>query len=569
MRCLAGLILGILLALPARADMYQDGSNAKQPQALDNIGKVGGIHYAPAYGSCTWDATHDVGACIQAALAAAAAAGGGSVTLPPGTFGVSSKVVWPQTGEALALRCGPGNVPAATTVLRWIGAAGGRMMEVRAAGGDMVTQPALYQIKAEVHGCQFHSGGLAADGLYVASAYGGHFDDLSFRGNWNGGNVMSLTVDLPNGGSSQNNTIDNLTIFSDGTSNTSNQLLLGAYTNPANGGVSNASVNHVRNLWISNGAGTGWGILCRGCDNNYVSGRVHMNNAVDLTVEVLGSYMFAANGNEFAPFFYSGTFIARGQTTFPACTPYPTCTYSNYLSIDETNATPAPTVEPGAGLHWRSNSGYMVGAQFYGEPTRRPGLVAAQDLSLRGSCPANAQQYGSASTTYLCNSQNSPYMQLDNLNGQRWSFGNAGASAADQNLRLYSSGGGLFEVSDRVQLDLGAAPQSYGGTGLGEPTLPFNSIYTQSVLASNSAHTWNFGLGLAAGSADADAFIEKDGFRTVTFNRFATTINDLVTPLRSPSTGSSCLAGTITADTGFVYVCTATNTWKRAALTAY
>ena len=50
-----------MLATQAMADMFQDASNAAQPGALNNIGKAAGSFYGPAYGTCTWDATHDVG----------------------------------------------------------------------------------------------------------------------------------------------------------------------------------------------------------------------------------------------------------------------------------------------------------------------------------------------------------------------------------------------------------------------------------------------------------------------------------------------------------------------------
>jgi hypothetical protein len=41
-------------------------------------------------------------------------------------------------------------------------------------------------------------------------------------------------------------------------------------------------------------------------------------------------------------------------------------------------------------------------------------------------------------------------------------------------------------------------------------------------------------------------------------------------PLTTPASSSaSCTAGDINVDTGFVYVCTASNTWKRAALSTF
>jgi hypothetical protein len=72
MRRLPALIFGLMLAMPAQADMYPDASNAAQPAALNNLGKAAGSYYAPAYGACTWDATHDVGPCLTQALTTAA-----------------------------------------------------------------------------------------------------------------------------------------------------------------------------------------------------------------------------------------------------------------------------------------------------------------------------------------------------------------------------------------------------------------------------------------------------------------------------------------------------------------
>ena len=99
--------------------MYQDASNAKQPQAANNLGKAAGSFYGPAYGTCTWDATHDVGPCVNEALAAAAS-GGGTVTLPPGIYGLSTKIVWPANGGPVGLRCAAGTGAGVGSRLKWI-----------------------------------------------------------------------------------------------------------------------------------------------------------------------------------------------------------------------------------------------------------------------------------------------------------------------------------------------------------------------------------------------------------------------------------------------------------------
>jgi hypothetical protein len=51
---------------------------------------------------------------------------------------------------------------------------------------------------------------------------------------------------------------------------------------------------------------------------------------------------------------------------------------------------------------------------------------------------------------------------------------------------------------------------------------------------------------------------------------FVTVANALTVPSTPPaSAGAAGTAGTVTWDAGFIYVCTATNTWKRAAIAAW
>jgi hypothetical protein len=54
---------------------------------------------------------------------------------------------------------------------------------------------------------------------------------------------------------------------------------------------------------------------------------------------------------------------------------------------------------------------------------------------------------------------------------------------------------------------------------------------------------------------------------TVSNSMTATSYN---APLTTPASSSAaCTTGTVAWDTGFVYVCTATNTWKRAVLSTF
>jgi hypothetical protein len=429
-----------MLVMPARADMYQDMSNAVG-------GKRAGNYYAPAFGGCTWDATHDVGACVNAALTAAAAGGGGAVVVPAGIYGLSTKIVWPTT-TPLALRCpAGGGSRGPATVFRWIGAAVGRMVEIRSDTGSGV-------MGAEVTQCGFDGNqGLAADGLYLASVDHGHFDDLRVFGGFNGGNLVNLTVDSPAGAGSQNNTFDNLNVQNgDGspTVYTSNQFRLGAYIDPIDGVKGNAAFNTARNIIVGGLAGAG--ILCEGCDNNYISGRVYNNNlSVDLSIAVNGSHLFPANANVFSPFYYSGPFIARGQTSFPTCVGT-TCSYANEAFLDQTNAFPFPTIEPGAELHWRSNFGYQSGLSLTGKSGGQSALVAAHDYSIWGTCVANQKTNGINTNIYECNSESGAYLQFDSVAGDRYGVDHVGAAGAKdlRFVRMAGAGSFRFDVAPVV-----------------------------------------------------------------------------------------------------------------------
>jgi hypothetical protein len=93
-RLAAASAFGVLLAaIPAAADMYQDASNAKLPEARTNLG-LGEVNFRD-YGA-KGDGVADDTAAINAAFAAwkAAIAAGGSPTLkcPPGTYKTSAPV---------------------------------------------------------------------------------------------------------------------------------------------------------------------------------------------------------------------------------------------------------------------------------------------------------------------------------------------------------------------------------------------------------------------------------------------------------------------------------------------
>lgn len=68
-------------------------------------------------------------------------------------------------------------------------------------------------------------------------------------------------------------------------------------------------------------------------------------------------------------------------------------------------------------------------------------------------------------------------------------------------------------------------------------------------------------------SVDMMRFVDADGTTAIAGHR---SNGELYQTLRTPgSSSSACVTGTFTFDTGFLYLCTATNTWKRAALSTF
>ena len=74
--------------------------------------------------------------------------------------------------------------------------------------------------------------------------------------------------------------------------------------------------------------------------------------------------------------------------------------------------------------------------------------------------------------------------------------------------------------------------------------------------------------------ASSGQLIATQGSSTITnginFSSYTFTGAPIIMPLQTPSSSSATgVAGSMCWDTGFVYVCTATNTWKRAALSTF
>jgi len=244
------------------------------------------IYYATQFAGavskqlCTWDATHDVADCINAAIAAANQAGGGIVELPAGTYGMSVPI--PIAASNIGLRCNH-------TALKWLGAAGARMVSLISPYGD-TTKKRL--VGNSIVGCEFQGNG-AADGLYMSSITGWDLRNLTFRGPFNGGKVVAFDAIPALEGSTfgettslQNGTLRGLWL--DNSTGTSTGIYLGAYMTGV-GAHGNASYFQIDDyVVIGNTSMTG--IHAWGADNiRFGMGRVfnHGGIGVDMDIGVL------------------------------------------------------------------------------------------------------------------------------------------------------------------------------------------------------------------------------------------------------------------------------------------
>lgn len=211
--------------------------------------------------ACTWDATHDVGPCINSAISAASSAGGGTVNIPAGQYGIATQIAIHTSGVHLA-GAGVGNardsaaptVFIAITELTWIGAAGGTEFVISPAGGQ-----SLYSV--DVTGIVFDCASLANICASITQ-------------------VSNSTINIGGSEARLNNIIltTEPTGFSDAPGNQGNDIWLSSRSTSATysptgilfdqgvGGTFNTSLNRIHSLyaWFAKGDG----IVIASSDNN-------------------------------------------------------------------------------------------------------------------------------------------------------------------------------------------------------------------------------------------------------------------------------------------------------------
>ena len=384
-----------------------------------------------------------------------------------------------------------------------------------------------------VDGITFEGNG-AGWGVYLLSVYGCQLNDLTFNGAFNSGSLIEFDVlqstSFADSTTTQGCITRNLTASTTGSSN---GLKLDEWSNSSNGG--NASYNYFYNGYVS--VGSGIGILCIGCDNNYFSQyRVYTDvgggytDSVDLQIYFTGSptdctggatkYCFPANGNHFDHLFYNGYFYARGTPTASGCAPFtyggsPTCTYANILTnLDSTNGPTPPVTENGAELSWSTDEAKYLGPNvFVGQENYYPGAVFTPDTAESHTCPNAAHSYSLSSPTYAIWLCDQTYLAMfDNANnggisriGLAWV--GSGSTAQLSFGQVAGTGGMVFDASVN-QFDSSITTYSDGAINIGAAGTRIGNVFAQAYSFANASH--NFGI-TATGASDSPFVIAHDG----------------------------------------------------------
>ena len=155
-----------------------------------------------------------------------------------------------------------------------------------------------------------------------------------------------------------------------------------------------------------------------------------------------------------------------------------------------------------------------------------------------------------------------------------------GTTAPEKALHTFGAEDGAGILIQRDSSDAGAFGGLYFKTRLGSPSNP-----KMAILAEGAGGSWGLGkLHLCVNGTSGDGIVDLTdatitidnsqnvGFKTtspteaIDVNSDAIRVRTSQTPASASATG---VAGQICWDSNYIYVCTATNTWKRAALATW
>jgi len=226
-------------------------------------------HYdATAFGSCTWDASHDVGPCINAAYAACVTGNGGLINIPAGNYGFATAIANHKSGCSIAgLGVGdPRDAEAPSSVvgitkLTWIGSAYNATPAFQVSPATPTSQ-SLYS--ASVTGIAFDCASLVDVCVDIEQDTNAFIIVLGAEARLN--NVILNTFQAQAGADAPGNQFDDIWVYSRSTSATYSPT--GILFDSGIGGTFNTSINRIHNVyaWFAKGDGVVFG----NSDNNLV-----------------------------------------------------------------------------------------------------------------------------------------------------------------------------------------------------------------------------------------------------------------------------------------------------------
>lgn len=438
---LAGTLLAVALPEAARAACPEIPAVARTPdtgspfspgnkgvtrldtQTSDNVRITGGciepnriahIYFAEAYGSCTWDGTHDVGACINEAIAAANAAGGGRVIVSGGTLGVSTPIVlqakvWLEgAGGANGGQCG--------TQLKWIGSAGSTIASL-GSDASSSTPAGSGLLRMCISG-----EGVAATAFKIRSAEYGIFSDLYLS------KVTAAGIDANPSTAANTNVAFNdfyrvYVDLSDASAINAVGLLIGSGTTDGHDFTQNHFVMFTVNFQDGNG------IECGAADYNFFhqSGVEPVGGGTGISLHMLGSAssdLRACRDN-----FFQGGFGAGGSGGPVAETnTYPSI--NNDLWLGLTSGGTLPTLNGAATLRYITTNGSYFDNRKSNAGTFGIGAAPSNKAFADFDGEANfatVLKAGSSLPVYLMASQ--PIVGFNTYWNAAWKFGK-GSSAS-------------------------------------------------------------------------------------------------------------------------------------------
>ena len=303
------------------------------------------------YGA-TGDGTTDDTDAIQAAIDALSANNGGTLYLPAGTYAISSTLSVNTSnisivGDGADIRhiANPQFIFAAT-ILKWIGASGGSMIEFSSPSGASNNKCN----GGGISGIAFNANSLAGYGLTIKSWNSALFQRLQFHEFLTSALTLDVVADLNDTESTQNNIFRQFRIWQ------SVQTGYCLWMKASTAGV-NVSYNIFEQMTFQHKNGVG--INMENGDSNYfVQTRVIRTTGGTADSIVLhGSDVdaaYVARANVFDHLMYT-TLVSKGTASYT----YPA--YGNSLTnLDSSNGVALPTIEAGS---YVGNISYLDGRE--------------------------------------------------------------------------------------------------------------------------------------------------------------------------------------------------------------